>query len=105
MNSSADFWCAKKVTTSQIIEQNQFPATMRKVGADIDWRLTSFATEKEAKAFAAQALSRGFRVEAGTAPSAGPSRRIGWREAHDWAQSSNEGAIMSLHRRLAAFAV
>ncbi len=81
-----------------------FVATARSVGARIDWGLTSYDTEEEAKAFAAQALSRGFRVEAGTAPRGEPGSRIGWRDAHDWAQSSNDGAIMSLYRRLGVFA-
>ncbi len=81
-----------------------FVSTTRKVRDEIDWRLTSCATEEEAKAFASQALSCGLRVEAGTAPGVTPHRRIGWRAAHDWAQSSNEGAIKSLYRRLGAFA-
>ena len=81
-----------------------FVSAVRKVGSQIDWRLTSYDSEEEAKAFAADALSRGFRVEAGTAPYVGRARRIAWRDAHDWAQSTNEGAIMSLYRRLGEFA-
>ena len=81
-----------------------FVATTRSVGGDVDWRLTEHGSEEEAKAYASQTLSRGLRSEAGLAPGLGRNRRIGWREAHDWAQSSNEGAIMSLYRRLGAFA-
>jgi len=81
-----------------------FVSTTRSIGAEIDWRLTSPATEEEAKAFASQALSRGCRVEAGTAPRGEQGRRIGWTDAHDWAQSSNEGAVLNLFRRLDAFA-
>ncbi len=81
-----------------------FVAATRNVGGDVDCRLTSHATEDEAKACASRALSRGFRVEAGTAPGVGPGQRIGWRDAHAWAQSSNDEAIMSLYRRLEAFA-
>jgi hypothetical protein len=80
-----------------------FVSTTRKVGAEIDWRLRSFATEEDAKAFASDALSCGFRVEAGTTPGVAPRRRVGWRDAYDWAQSRNDGAIKSLYRRLDAF--
>ena len=52
-----------------------FVSTTRKVGAEIDWRLTECADEEEAKACASGALSRGCRVEAGTAPACG--RRAG----------------------------
>lgn len=81
-----------------------FVAAARNVGANVDWRLTSHETEDEAKACASRALSRGFRVEAGTAPTVGPGQKIGWRDAHAWAQSANDDAIMSLYRRLEAFA-
>ncbi len=81
-----------------------FVSTTRKVGAEIDWRLIECADEDEAKAYASGALSRGCRVEAGATPGVRPERRIGWRAAHDWAQSSNDGSIMSLYRRLSEFA-
>ncbi len=81
-----------------------FVSTTRKVGAEVDWRLTECAGEEDAKAYASGALARGCRVEAGTTPGVRPERRIGWRAAHDWAQSSNDGSIMSLYRRLSEFA-
>jgi hypothetical protein len=81
-----------------------FVSTTRKIGAEIDWRLTECVDEEEAKAHASGALSRGCRVEAGTAPGVRPVRRIGWCAAHDWAQSSSDGSIMSLYRRLGEFA-
>ncbi len=81
-----------------------FVSTTRKVGAEVDWRLTECAGEEDAKAYASGALARGCRVEAGTAPGVRPERRIGWRAAHDWAQSSNDGSIMGLYRRLSEFA-
>ena len=81
-----------------------FVSTTRRVGAEVDWRLRECDDEEQAKAYASGALSRGCRVEAGTAPGVRPQRRIGWRAAHDWAQSSNAGSIMSLRRRLSEFA-
>ncbi len=81
-----------------------FVSTTRPVGADIEWLLTHCETEDEAKACASRALIRGLRVEAGTVPGIQPRERIGWRAAHDWAQSSNDGAIMSLRRRVGMFA-
>ena len=81
-----------------------FVSTTRKVGDETEWRLASFDTEEEAKTYASQALARGFRVEAGTAPRDKQGRRIGWREAHAWAQSSNDGTILSLYRRVGSFA-
>ena len=81
-----------------------FVSTTRKVGAEIDWRLIECADEDEAKACASDALSRGCRVEAGAAPGVRPARRIDWRAAYDWAQSSNDGSIMGLYRRLSEFA-
>jgi hypothetical protein len=81
-----------------------FISTTRPVGADVEWTLTPCATEDEAKARASDALIRGLRVEAGTIPGVEPTVRIGWRQAHDWAQSSNARAIRSLHRRLGVFA-
>ncbi|HKN28681.1 MAG TPA: hypothetical protein VJY34_12660 [Roseiarcus sp.] len=81
-----------------------FVSTTRRVGPDVEWLLTPCATEDEAKALASEALIRGLRVEAGTNPGVEPKKRIGWRAAHHWAQSSNPGAIMSLRRRLNVFA-
>ena len=81
-----------------------FVSTTRRVGQDVEWLLTTCATEDEAKARASEALIRGLRVEAGTIPGVEPRKRIGCRAAHDWAQSSNAGAIMSLRRRLDVFA-
>ena len=84
-----------------------FVSTTRTRGAgprqQVEWRLTTCASEEAAKEFAAKALARGLRVEAGTIPGIEPKIRVGWRAAHDWAQSSNEGAIMSLRRRLIEF--
>ena len=82
-----------------------FVSTTRPVGADVEWMLTPCSTEDEAKARASDALVRGLRVEAGTIPGVEPRVRIGWRKAHDWAQSSNAGAIRNLRRRLGEFAV
>jgi hypothetical protein len=42
-----------------------FVSTTQKSGAEVDWRLTECAGEEEAKAYASDALSRGWRVEAG----------------------------------------
>ena len=81
-----------------------FVSTTRPVGVDIEWVLTACATEDEAKVCASQALVRGLRVEAGTIPGIEPRKRIGWRAAQRWAQSSNDGSIMSLRRRLSVFA-
>ncbi len=81
-----------------------FVSTTRPVGADVEWVLTACETEDEAKACASKALIRGLKVEAGAVPGSGQRTRIGWRAAHDWAQSSNDGSIMSLRRRLGAFA-
>jgi hypothetical protein len=72
-------------------------------GDDVEWILTTCATEEEAKVHASKALVRGFRIEAGTVPGVEPRIRIGWPAAHHWAQSSNGEAIMSLRHRLAAF--
>jgi hypothetical protein len=80
-----------------------FVSTTRRVGEDVEWLLTLCATEDEAKASASEALIRGLRVEAGTIPGIKPERRIGWRAAHHWAQSSNAGPIMSMRRRLNVF--
>jgi hypothetical protein len=78
-----------------------FVSTTRKVGEDVEWRLSTYDSEAEAKVHASRELVRGFRIEAGTLPGVEPKRRIGWPSAHDWAQSSNDFAIMNLRRRLA----
>jgi len=75
-----------------------FVSTTRRVDPEAEWLLTPCAKEDEAS----EALIRGRRVEARTLPGVGPKKRIGWREARDWAQSSNAGA--SLRRRLNMFA-
>jgi hypothetical protein len=77
-----------------------FVATARNVGAGVDWRLTSCATEEEAKAFAADAISSGCQVEAGTAPFGEQGRRIGWREAAAWAQSAEGASVRVFDRSL-----
>jgi hypothetical protein len=69
-------------------------------GQEVEWLLSEMATEDDAKAFASRALARGLRVEAGTLPGIEPKRRIARLAAHHWAQSSNEGAIMNLNKRL-----
>ena len=81
-----------------------FVSTTRAAGDDVEWLLTPCETEDEARACASRALARGLRVEAGTLPGIEPRQRIGWKAAYDWAQSSNDGAIMSLRRRLSMFA-
>jgi hypothetical protein len=84
-----------------------YVSTIRPLGAgsreDADWRLMTCASEQAAKEMASKALVQGLRVEAGTVPGVEPKVRVGWRAAHRWAQSSNEGAIMSLQRRLIEF--
>jgi hypothetical protein len=70
---------------------------------EADWRLTECTSEQAAKEIASRALIDGLRVEAGTMPGVEPKVRVGWPAAHRWAQSSNEGAIMSLQRRLVEF--
>ena len=82
-----------------------FVSTTRPSGArdTIEWILTAYETEEEAKAHASKALVRGFRIEAGTVPGIEPRIRIGGSDAHHWAQSSNAEAIMSLRQRLASF--
>ena len=67
---------------------------------EVEWLLSEWATEEDAKAFSSRALARGLRAEAGTLPGIEPKLRIEWRAAHHWAQSSNEGAIMNLNKRL-----
>jgi hypothetical protein len=81
-----------------------FVSTTRRIGDDVEWMLTSCATEGEAKALAEKALMRGLRVEAGTVPGVEPRARIGSRAARPWTQASKEGSIMDLRRRLAEFA-
>jgi hypothetical protein len=83
-----------------------FVSTTRTFGArpqQVEWRLTDCPSEQAAKEIASRALAQGLRVEAGTIPGVEPKIRVGWRAAHHWAQSSNEGAIMSLQRRLIEF--
>jgi len=66
----------------------------------VEWLLSEWATEEDAKAFASRSLARGLRIEAGTLPGIEPKLRVGRRAAHHWAQSSNEGARMNLNKRL-----
>lgn len=83
-----------------------FVSTTRAVGREeVDWQLTPHTCEEDARRHAHRALTRGFRVEAGTVPGVCPAVRIGWRTAHHWAQEANEHSIMGLRRRLAQFAV
>ena len=72
-------------------------------GQEVEWRLAACANEQAAKEIASRALVRGLRVQAGTIPGIEPKVRVEWRAAHHWAQSSNDGAIMSLRRRLIEF--
>jgi hypothetical protein len=81
-----------------------FVSTTRQAGRESEWLLIACANEDAARRVASEALARGLRVEAGTVPGIEPKVRIGWRAAHHWAQSANDGAIMSLKRRLSEFA-
>lgn len=65
--------------------------TQRAAGAQgfgIIWTAEEFDCESEAQAYAASALARGLRVEAGTLPGIAPACRISWRDAMNWAQST-----------------
>jgi hypothetical protein len=73
-------------------------------GGGVEWCLDVCETEDEAKALAAEAIVRGLRVEAGTAPGVEPRVRIGWRTSREWARQPDDRGIMSLRRRLADFA-